>query len=121
METDRRSGRRASERESFCVEQLVLSGLASSPSSLIPRIRVSGAGEDEKQPLEQLDTAMVRQSRQAYSGPHTTTAGQSGHAVNLSELLCLLCQGNTWDTGPCHVGWDNPSASTQAIASPHHP
>lgn len=48
----------------------------------------------------------MRGSRPACSAPHTTTAGQSGHAGNLSELHCLHCQGSTWDTAllPCRLG-----------------
>lgn len=41
----RQAGDLEEQPQSFCVEQLVLSRVANSPSSLIPRIRVSGAGE----------------------------------------------------------------------------
>lgn len=89
---DRQEAWKNSLRENFCVEQLVLSS-QSPPSSLIRRIRVSGAD-------------LVRGSRPACSAPHTTAAGQSGHAGNLSELHCLHCQESTWDTAllPCRLG-----------------
>lgn len=40
----------------------------------------------------------------ACSGPHTT-AGQPGPAINLSELHCLPCQGDTQTQAlPCELG-----------------
>lgn len=117
MKGDRQEVWKNSIRESFCVEQPVLSRVANSPSSPIPGIRVSGARNTGSCFWNGL-ACVVREADRKVVGPctapHTTTAGQPGHAVNLSELYGLPRQGSSGYPAFCHASWDHPS-----LLSPH--
>lgn len=52
------------------------------------------------------------------TAPHTTTAGQPGHAINLSELHGLPRQGSSGYPAFCHASWDHPSLPLKAITPP---